>query len=41
VALGAIVLGERITAVTLLGGAIIVLAVAVVIRSESHVAHRR
>jgi drug/metabolite transporter (DMT)-like permease len=34
VALGALVLGEPITAVTLLGGAIIVLAVAVVIRSE-------
>jgi drug/metabolite transporter (DMT)-like permease len=41
VALGAIVLGERITAVTLLGGAIIVLAVAVVIRSESHAPQRR
>lgn len=35
VALGALVLGERITAVTLLGGAVIVLAVAVVIRSET------
>jgi drug/metabolite transporter (DMT)-like permease len=35
VALGALVLGERITAVTLLGGAIIVLAVAVVIRAET------
>jgi len=35
VALGALVLGERITTVTLAGGAIIVLAVAVVIRSES------
>jgi drug/metabolite transporter (DMT)-like permease len=35
VALGALVLGERITAITLLGGAIIVLAVAVVIRAES------
>ena len=35
VALGAVVLGERITAITLLGGAIIVLAVAVVIRAES------
>jgi drug/metabolite transporter (DMT)-like permease len=35
VALGALVLGEPITAVTLLGGAIIVLAVAVVIRSEA------
>jgi drug/metabolite transporter (DMT)-like permease len=35
VALGAVVLGERITAVTLLGGAIIVVAVAVVIRAES------
>jgi drug/metabolite transporter (DMT)-like permease len=35
VALGALVLGERITVVTLLGGAIIVLAVAVVIRAET------
>ena len=35
VALGALVLGERITAITLAGGAIIVLAVAVVIRSEA------
>ena len=35
VALGAVVLGERITAITLLGGAIIVVAVAVVIRAES------
>jgi drug/metabolite transporter (DMT)-like permease len=35
VALGALVLGEQITAVTLAGGAIIVLAVAVVIRSEA------
>lgn len=35
VALGALVLGERISAVTLLGGAIIVLAVAVVIRAET------
>jgi drug/metabolite transporter (DMT)-like permease len=35
VALGALVLGERITAVTVLGGAIIVLAVAVVIRAEA------
>jgi drug/metabolite transporter (DMT)-like permease len=35
VALGALVLGERITSVTLLGGAIIVLAVAVVIRAET------
>jgi drug/metabolite transporter (DMT)-like permease len=41
VALGAIVLGERITAITLLGGAIIVLAVAVVIRSERHGPPRR
>jgi drug/metabolite transporter (DMT)-like permease len=35
VALGALVLGERITAITLVGGAIIVLAVAVVIRAEA------
>ena len=35
VALGALVLGERITALTLAGGAIIVLAVAVVIRAEA------
>ncbi len=35
VALGALVLGERISAITLLGGAIIVLAVAVVIRAEA------
>jgi drug/metabolite transporter (DMT)-like permease len=35
VALGAIVLGEPITAVTLIGGAVIVAAVAVVIRSEA------
>ena len=35
VALGAVVLGERITTITLLGGAIIVVAVAVVIRAES------
>ena len=34
VALGALVLGEPVTAVTLVGGAIIVLAVALVIRSE-------
>jgi drug/metabolite transporter (DMT)-like permease len=41
VALGAIVLGERVTAVTLVGGAIIVLAVVVVIRSENHGPPRR
>jgi drug/metabolite transporter (DMT)-like permease len=35
VTLGAVVLGENVTSVTLLGGAIIVLAVAVVIRSEA------
>ena len=35
VALGALVLGEQITAATLLGGAIIVLAVVVVISSEA------
>jgi drug/metabolite transporter (DMT)-like permease len=35
VALGALVLGERITGVTLAGGAIVVVAVAVVIRSET------
>jgi drug/metabolite transporter (DMT)-like permease len=35
VALGAIILGERITALTLLSGAIIVAAVALVIRSEA------
>jgi drug/metabolite transporter (DMT)-like permease len=35
VALGALVLGEQITAITLVGGAIIVIAVAVVIRSET------
>jgi len=35
VALGALVLAEQITVVTLLGGAIIVIAVAVVIRAES------
>jgi drug/metabolite transporter (DMT)-like permease len=35
VALGAIILGERITALTLLSGAIIVVAVALVIRSEA------
>jgi drug/metabolite transporter (DMT)-like permease len=35
VALGAIILGEPITPITLLGGAIIVIAVALVIRSET------
>ena len=35
VALGAIILGERITALTLLSGAVIVVAVALVIRSEA------
>jgi drug/metabolite transporter (DMT)-like permease len=35
VALGAIVLGEPITAITLVGGAIIIAAVAVVISSEA------
>lgn len=35
VALGAVILGERITALTLLAGAIIVVAVALVIRAES------
>jgi drug/metabolite transporter (DMT)-like permease len=35
VSLGALILGERITASTLIGGAIIVLAVSVVIRSET------
>ena len=35
VALGAIILGERITGLTLLSGAIIVVAVALVIRSEA------
>ncbi len=35
VALGALILGEPITAITLIGGAIIVLAVAVVIRAEA------
>jgi drug/metabolite transporter (DMT)-like permease len=35
VALGSLVLGEHVTTITLLGGAIIVLAVAVVIRSEA------
>jgi drug/metabolite transporter (DMT)-like permease len=34
VALGALILGERITAFTLVSGAIIVVAVALVIRSE-------
>jgi drug/metabolite transporter (DMT)-like permease len=41
VALGEIVLGEPITAITLAGGAIIVLAVAVVIRSEASSGPRR
>jgi len=41
VALGALVLGERITAVTLVGGAIIVLAVAVVIRAETRTGTQR
>jgi drug/metabolite transporter (DMT)-like permease len=41
VALGAFVLGEPITAITLAGGAIIVLAVAVVIRSEASSGPRR
>ncbi|HUZ84388.1 MAG TPA: EamA family transporter [Gaiellales bacterium] len=35
VALGAIILGERVTALTLLSGAVIVVAVALVIRSEA------
>jgi drug/metabolite transporter (DMT)-like permease len=35
VALGAVILGERITALTLLSGAVIVVAVALVIRSEA------
>jgi drug/metabolite transporter (DMT)-like permease len=38
VLLGALLLGERITATTVLGGAIIVVAVAVVIRAERHTA---
>jgi drug/metabolite transporter (DMT)-like permease len=40
VALGALILGERITAVTLVSGAIIVVAVALVIRSETPRARR-
>jgi len=35
VALGALILGEAITALTLVSGAVIVVAVALVIRSES------
>ena len=36
VLLGALLLGERITAITVIGGTIIVLAVAVVLRAEQH-----